>query len=172
MGRQKRPQRAAASSPAARPEAVSPAPCPPRNPRGRNTRYEAHTSPALQGGAQPGRGVGVAGPAGQVLERTSAPELWKRRQHPSPPPRGRPDQGHHSPPEAAQPGTGPGHRRDNPRASQPRLGPGKYCEGDAPSLRRTTSTPTNTQMWKYWPARWIPRSAGTRRYAPTEPSGS
>ena len=92
--------------PAAWPEAVSPAPCPPRNPRrqgyvfyfetaariacsdapkcllpgpfpaprgggtvrpagnprGRNTRYEAHTSPAPQGEDQPGRGVGAAGP--------------------------------------------------------------------------------------------------------------
>ena len=138
---------------------------PPSNPRGRNTRYEAQPSPAS-------RGVGAAGPAGHILERTGAPELWKRRRPPSPPSRGRPNQGYHSLPEEAQPGTVPGHRRDTPRASQ--LAPGEYCEGGTPSLRRTppTPTPTNTQLRKYRSARWVPRSAGTRRYAPAEPSGS
>ena len=75
-------------------------------------------------------------------------------------------------------------RRPNPGRSQataailpglpPQLAPGEYCEGGAPSLRRTrpTPTPTNTQLRKYWAARWIPRSAWTRRYAPAEPSGS
>ena len=75
-----------------------------RNPRGRNTRNEAQPSPAPQGEAQPGRGVGAAGPAGHVLERTGAPELWKRRRPPSPPSRGRPDQGLHSPLRRPNPG--------------------------------------------------------------------
>ena len=39
---------------------MSPAPCPPRNSRGRNTRNEAQPSPASQGEAQPERGVGAA----------------------------------------------------------------------------------------------------------------
>ena len=43
-----------------------------------------------------------------------------------PPSRGRPNQGLHSLPEEAQPGTVPGHLRDTPRASQPRLRPGEY----------------------------------------------
>ena len=51
--------------------------------------------------------VWESGPAGHVLERTGAPELWKRRRPPSPPSRGRPNQGLHSPPEEVQPGTGP-----------------------------------------------------------------
>ncbi len=45
---------------------------------------------------------------------------------------------------------------------------------------RRTITQENTantnahehKVVEYWPARWIPRSAGTRRYAPAEPSGS
>ena len=71
------------------------------------------------------------------------------------------------------PGRDQGHVRDNPRASLPAC-PGGTDEGDAPSLRRTRPTPTstNTRLWKYWPARWIPRSAGTPRYVPAEPSGS
>ena len=151
--------------PAAWPEAMSPAACPRRNPRGRNTRNEAQPSPASRGEAQPERGAGAARPAGHVLERTGAPELWKRRRPPSPPSRRRPDQGLHSLPEEAQPGTVPGPPPRYPRASQPRLGPGSTDEEDAPSLRRTppTPTPTNTHLRKYRPARWIPRSAGTRR---------
>ena len=128
---------------------MSPAPCPPRNSRGRNTRNEAQPSPASQGETQPGRGVGAAGPAGHVLERDGAPELWKRRRPPSPPSRGRPDQGLHSPLRRPNPGRDQGHRRDNPLASQPRLGPGSTAEGITPSLRRTppTPTPTNTRLW-------------------------
>ena len=114
--------------PAAWPEAMSLAPCPPRNPRGRNTRNEAQRSPASQGEAQPGRGVGAAGPAGHVLERTGAPGLWKRRRPPSPPSRVRPNQGLHSPPEEVQPGTGPGPPWRNPRASLV-PGPGWRREG-------------------------------------------
>ena len=121
MGRQERPQRAPASSPAVWPEAMSPAPCPPRNPRGRNTRNEAQPSPASQGEAQPGRGVEAAGPAVHVLERTGARELWKRRRPPSPPSRGRPDQGLHSLPEEVQTGTGPRPQPRTPRAALPRL---------------------------------------------------
>ena len=76
-------------------------------------------------------------------------------------------------------------RRPNPGRSQatsailpgppsPGFARGSTDEEDAPSLRRTrpTPTPTNTHLRKYRPARWIPRSAGTLRYAPAEPSGS
>ena len=75
-------------------------------------------------------------------------------------------------PEEAQPGTVPRPPPRYPQASQ--LAPGSTDEEDAPSLRRTppTPTPTNTHLWKYRPARWVPRSAGTLRYAPAEPSGS
>ena len=89
-----------------------------------------------EGEAPPGRGVRTGEPAGHVLERTGAPGLWKRRRPPSPPSRGRPDQGLHSPPEAAQPGTGPGPPW-NPRDSLENQGrvPGVpiwYADGPAP----------------------------------------
>ena len=118
MGRQKRLQRAAASPPVARPEAVSPAPCPPRNSRGRNTRHEAQPSPAS-------RGVGSAGPAGHVLERTGAPELWKRRRPSSPPVPGTARSGTPlSPLRRPNPGRSHGHRRDTPRPPSPGLARG------------------------------------------------
>ena len=63
---------------------------------GRNTPNEAQPSFTAQGETQPGRGVGVAGPAGHALERTGAPVVWKRRRPASPPSRGQPNQGHHS----------------------------------------------------------------------------
>ena len=115
----------------------------------------------------PGRpGMSQNGPARRSYGNAAGRHL--------PPSRGRPDQGLHSLPEEAQPGTVPRPPPRYPRASQPRLGPGSTAEGIVPSLRRTQPTPTpmNTQLRKYRSARWVPRSAGTRRYAPAEPSGS
>ena len=58
------------------------------------------------------------------------------------------------------PGRSHGHSRDTPRP--PSLPRGNTAEENAPSLRRTRPTPTprNTQLRKYRPARWVPRSAG------------
>ena len=46
------------------------------NRRGRNTPNEAQQSFTAQGETQPGRGAGVAGPAGHALERTGAPASY------------------------------------------------------------------------------------------------
>ena len=137
------------SSPAAWPEGMSPAPCPPRNSRGRNTRNEAQPSPASQGETQPGTRCGSC-PADRACpgtrRRAGAMETPPTPIAPVP---GTARSGTPLSPEEAQPGTVPGHLRDNPLASQPRLGPGSNAEGIAPSLRRTppTPTPTNTRLW-------------------------
>ena len=74
----------------------------------------------------------------------------------------------------SNPGRAHGHSRELPGPPSPGFARGSTDKGDAPSLRRTppTPTPTNTRLWKYWPARGISRPAGTRRHAPAEPSGS